>query len=272
MSESAFALREMQQCFATALRDEREMAPVLTLLSGDAARNRALLDIYRGNAVGNVAKALSLAFPVVRLIVGDEFFDGLARACWHAHPSRSGDLDLYGACFADFLSGFEHVRLLPYLPEVAQLEWCVHRLQTEVDHRAATLDVLSAVAPAQVGELRMSVQPGMRILESAWPLATIWQQHQPGFAGEVDVDLDMAECVLIHRRGWRVEVMALAPAEAALWRTLAAGASLAAALEAAFAVDAGLDVAQAIQSGFQRELVIAVSDPTIHSSFKGDKA
>ncbi|MGH7551852.1 MAG: DNA-binding domain-containing protein, partial [Longimicrobiales bacterium] len=37
------------------------------------------LAVYRGNVDGNCAKALANAYPILRTVVGGEFFDAMAR-------------------------------------------------------------------------------------------------------------------------------------------------------------------------------------------------
>ena len=83
--------------------------------------------IYRGNAFGNWHGALAGAYPVVRRIVGEAFFEAMARDYARACPSASGDLNEYGSRLAQFVERHDGTRDLPYLPDVARLEWLVHR-------------------------------------------------------------------------------------------------------------------------------------------------
>ncbi|MFX9866817.1 DNA-binding domain-containing protein, partial [Acinetobacter baumannii] len=92
---------------------------------------------YRATSIANATAALRLAYPVCRLITGDDYFDALARRYRAACPSRDGDLNRYGDRFAAFLDGFEPVRALPYLPDVARLEWSVHVATMAADARPA---------------------------------------------------------------------------------------------------------------------------------------
>jgi hypothetical protein len=183
--------------------------------------------VYRANVFGNWSAALTGAYPVVRAIVGAEFFGGLAHHYAHAHPSQSGDLNAYGSQLAAFLDSFAHTRDLPYLPDVARLEWLVHRAYYAA--QAAPFD------PARPEQARLA--PACAFLESAWPLAQIWQAHQEG-GKPAAVDLHARPgCVLVHRPGWRVEVSPLGTGDHALLRGLHDGAALGAALEAAVAAD-----------------------------------
>jgi hypothetical protein len=260
MSEAS-ALLDAQRGFAAALRSSALQQRGLTSLDGDAARNAELLAVYRGNAVTNVRKALGLIYPVIERIVGDEFFSGLCRAYWAVAPSRCGDLNEYGATFADFLAGFPYVAELPYLPDVARVEWLAGRAAHAADHAPCVLAQLAQVAPESVGDLRFGMQNGLSLVSSLWPVASIWQQHQVSFKGEIDIDLKNAECIAVHRLGLRVDVVKLSPAEGALWLAALQGLSLATMLATAFAIDEFFDVQGSLRAGFAREFVTSLSGP-----------
>jgi uncharacterized protein len=255
MSET---LLEAQRGFAAAVRNSTQQQAALTLLAGDAARNAELLAVYRGNAVANASKALALSYPVIEKIVGEEFFSGLCRAFWAVSPSHSGDLNEYGSGFAEFLADFPHVAGLPYLPDVARMEWLVSRAQQAADHVSTNIGRLAEVAPDAIGALRFELQPALAVLPSAWPVASIWQQHQTDYVGEIDVDLENAECIAVHRRGWRVDVLSLSAGEGAFWQAALRGLPLEAMLEAAFACDERFEVQSTLHAGFAREFVTAL--------------
>ena len=257
MSE-ARALLEAQRGFATAVRSSAQQQDALRSLVGDAARNAELLAVYRGNAVANASKALALSYPVIEKIVGEEFFSGLCRAFWAVSPSRSGDLNEYGSDFAEFLTDFPHVAELPYLPDVARVEWLVRCALQAADHVPVDIARLAEVAPDAIGALLFELQPAFAVLSSAWPVASIWQQHQADYAGDLDINLENAECIAVHRRGWRVDVLRLRAGEGAFWQAALQGLPLEAMLEAAFACDERLDVQAVLQAGFAREFVTAL--------------
>src|SRR5687767_15785454 len=165
--------------------------------------------VYRGNVFGNWAQALSSAYPIMRKIVGEEFFRGLAREYAAAHPSASGDLNEYGAQLAPFVADFARTQDLPYLPDVARMEWLAHRAYYAAD--AAPFDV-TGISHSNPQALRPRLAPASALLASDWPLARIWVVHQDDYAGEVAVDLRSGpNRILVHRPRWRVQVRALAP-------------------------------------------------------------
>jgi len=64
-----------------------QIGPAYPHYSADTA-----LEVYRNNYRGNLHDALAGAYPVIRQLVGDEFFRYMARKFIEQYPSRSGNL------------------------------------------------------------------------------------------------------------------------------------------------------------------------------------
>lgn len=219
------ALREVQRRFGAALSSADGEDDALPLLAGAEVRNRALLSIYRATSVANATAALRLAYPVCRQITGDDYFDALVRRYWAQTPSTDGDLNRYGHSFADFLDGFEPVRALPYLPDVARLEWSVHVATTAADTAPLGGEAFAGLAPDALAAARLHMTPGFALLGSAWPIADIWLQHQRDAAGAsgdaFDIDLEQAQYAVVWRDGLRVRVASLSVGAHAFWAAIA---------------------------------------------------
>lgn len=236
-------LGKLQGGFAQALADPHAVPAAAQLLTGDAAIAEDRLAIYRGNALANARKALSGAYPVINRLVGDEFFEGLAREYQRRFHSRSGDLNEYGDAFAGFLEDFPHVRELPYLPDVARLEWAVHRAHYAADVQAFDVARLAAVAPARQADLRFRFNPAVSVLASRYPVDRIWDVNQPGFDGEASVDIDAGpRQMMVVRPRFRVQVRRLSFGGYGWIDAAARGRPLAQALETALEIDAGFDL------------------------------
>ncbi|MBL8466715.1 HvfC/BufC N-terminal domain-containing protein [Methyloversatilis discipulorum] len=240
------ALREAQRRFGAALSAAAGEDEVLPLLAGDDARNRILLSIYRATSIANATAALRLAYPVCRLITGDDYFDALARRYRDDRPSRDGDLNRYGEHFAAFLDDFEPVRELPYLPDVARLEWLVHRATMAADGRPAGGELFAGLVPEALADLRLKMTPGFALLASRWPVADIWLQHQADAGETFDIDLDRPQRAAVWRDGYRVRVCALDPATHALWLAVLDGMPFGEAWAAASASDFRFNLAAAV--------------------------
>jgi hypothetical protein len=231
-------LAALERALAAALtaRDVRDVD--VSAFDGAPERVRARLGLYRGNVQANALKALANAYPVVAKLVGDDFFGGLAREFAAATPSSCSDLNEYGEELADFIAAFAPARELPYLCDVARLDWRVHRAHYAAD--APLLDVAKLAAQPfdRADGARLVLHPACAIVRSPWPLARLWEIHQPDYDGAFDVDWDArGGAVIVLRPRWRVDVRPIDDACAALLSASLDGAPLAEAVVRALAVD-----------------------------------
>jgi len=132
--------------------------------------------VYRNNVASSLTRAMEAGFPVVRRLVGDEFFGAMAVIHLRRHPPRSPILTLYGADFPEFLSGFPPVAHLGYLPCVARLELAIRASYHAADATPATLESLG---PDPMSA-RLRLAPAVRLLDSPWPIWSIWQAQTNG--------------------------------------------------------------------------------------------
>ena len=233
------ALAASQDAFARALFDANAEANVLAhFSSGDAGR----FGLYRGNLTVTWDKVLSAAYPVMRQLVGDEFFTALSRAYGMANPSTDADLNNFGAGFAVFLEGFEHVAEYPYLPDMARFEWALHRNHFASDAAAVTAAELGAMDPARFEPARATLHPACTLFGSDWAIIPLWQAHQPDSGAGFPQDMAQPSFGLIARPRWKSEAAAIPAAAYAALKTLDSGENFGAALDAAFAIDDDFDV------------------------------
>ncbi|MDO8042348.1 DUF692 family multinuclear iron-containing protein [Janthinobacterium sp. SUN137] len=233
------ALAAGQQTFATALLDAEATLPPF---AGEQVSQRFAL--YRGNMSATWRRTLAHAYPVVLALVGEEFLGGLARAYGRQMPSDSADLNQFGARFADFLATFPHVADLPYLPDMARLEWAVHLAHYADDAQGLTPESLAALHPDQLEARRFSLHPACALLASDWQVAALWQAHQEGEGqGRFPQDMQVASCALVCRTRWKAQVLLLDAAAHAALLALRQGQTFGAALDAAFELDPAFDLA-----------------------------
>ncbi len=229
------SLREVQADFARALR-----APAP---QGSAAG----LAVYRANVEGNLAGALAGAYPIVRKIVGEGFFRSLCGAYAARNPSASGDLNRFGNRFAPFLAAYEEVADLPYLPDVARMEWQAHLAYYARDPDEFDLGVLAAVPAERHALLRPRLAAPCALISSSWPLGRIWAVHQDDYQGTFDVDLRAGpDRILVYRPRWRASVSSLGAGDFQFLESAACGEPLGAAFEATLAADPDFDPADAL--------------------------
>ncbi len=131
-------------------------------------------NVYRNNVASSLTKALEAGFPVIRKLVGDDFFAAMARVYLRAHPPTSRIMMLYGTQMPAFLATFPHVAHLPYLPDVARLELAIRHAYHAADASPVAPEVLAQITPDAFLHARLTFAPTLHILQSQWPIHAIW--------------------------------------------------------------------------------------------------
>ena len=218
----------LQAEFTAGLLDPARPAPQ-GLSDGQGRPAGRRYDVYRNNVTASLAEALETGFPVVRKLVGDEFFRGMAVLHARAHPPRSPLMMHYGADFPAFLAGFGPARGLPYLPDVARLELALRRAYHAADAAPVDAAALAAIPPEALAETRMRFAPAVALIASDYPVWGIWQAN----ARDGAKPLPRAEAALVARPGLDPTVSHVAPEAAPVLAALIEGAPLGTALDAA---------------------------------------
>ena len=242
------SLREMQNAFATAMRDPTAPCPV---------RPAGNLSIYRNNSTLSFRAALESSFPVVRKRVGDDYFRQLCTHYRARYPSRSGDLHWVGRDFSAFLLEHLHGSEYAWLADLARLEWSREQASISRIEAALTAEVLANFGPGQLEHLVFSLQPSLALLASDFPVFTVWQANQFNDAPPVNQSVG-SECGMVRMRIDGLEVRQLAPGPFSYLSALRAGAPLGEAISSA-----GLDqdgVVSALGFVFAEGLVCALKD------------
>lgn len=245
------SLRDLQRRFAAAI-------------AGDADGGDPRLAVYRNAVRANYRNALGATYRVVRELTGAPFFNAAVDAYAHAHPSAGGDLNVYGGTFGDFLAAYPYARDLPYLPDVARLEWALDEAHRAADGDGSperTLAGLAGIPGNAVAALRFVLDPSCRLLCSVYPILRIWQVHQEMHAGDAHVPFDTGtDFVLVMRDASGVAAQRLAAGEFAWLAALGAGDDLATALAAALAADATFDVGTALRARIADGTLLRIAD------------
>lgn len=232
---------DRQRDFSAALLDPTQPVPA-GLVGPDGERSAKRFAVYRNNVVVGLTEALQDAFPAVCRIVGDEFFQAMARIYALSDLPASPILLDYGAGFPDFIAGFQPAATLPYLPDVARIE----RAWIEAYHAREALRLqasdFAAIDADRLAEIHLTVHPSLRVVRSRLPALTIWRMNV-GDGVPKPVDLEAGgEDALIVRPEAEVEVRSMPPGAAEFVAALAAGLSVSEAMKAALTADPQFDL------------------------------
>lgn len=252
------SLAESQLAFSNALFDVQAEPQALSMFSGDPQLAEQRFAIYRGNQSSTWDKTLSSAYPVLKALVGDEFFSALSRAYGKAHPSEIGDLNHFGAHFSAFLADFAHVAQYPYFPDMARLEWALHRAHYAPNARPITAPDLAQVAPEQLDGTRFSFHPACCLITSEWAVVSLWQAHQPGLNVEFPARMAHNNAGLVVRPSWKAGVLPLTAGAYVALDALQRGQTLGAALDATLQVDPEFDLGAHLKQWLEYAIFVAL--------------
>jgi hypothetical protein len=194
------SLRELQRDLRRAILGAGDDAAAGVVL-GDGLGARARLAVYRHHVFSTLTAALQTTFPVVCRLVDERFF-GYAADCYIRQGSLPSGPCLfeYGATFPGFLAGFPPCEGLPYLADVARLEWALSVALHAADHVPLEDAALRHLAAEITGEEVLLLDPSFALLASPWPIDRIWLVNQPEADGGATVDLSAGGVWLEVRR------------------------------------------------------------------------
>lgn len=249
-------LLEVQQAFRDALltREGEAVEAATGLIAPDGLDASARLQIHRNHVFLTLGDALAGLYPAVHAMVGEGFFRAAARRFIAAQPPRQPSLYAFGGELAAFLEGFEPASGLPYLPDLARLEWAMHESFHARDEPALNAADLARLPAEALEGLVLRLRADARLVRSAWPVARLWQAASAGDGEAVAaIDARLApDHLLVLRDGLDARLWELSAGE---WHWLAAcakGQGLGAAAEAGLAADPGFDLAAALTPNLQR--------------------
>jgi hypothetical protein len=238
------SLADLQESFAAFLSGPPEHGPddrLTGIVRTHGLDTRQRLAVYKNNVYARLIDALSATYPAVTRLVGDEFFRFAAREFVASHPAGKALVE-YGDAFPDFLGDFGPAASVPYLPDVARLEY----LYLESYH-AAEAEPLSQSRFQRLvrepAEARVSLHPSARLMSSRFPVSRIWEINvrDDVIEGKVSIPGDTEHLLIVRPRA-TVEVRRLSEGAFVALTALQQGCVYAEALDAGSRSDRGTDV------------------------------
>ena len=169
-------LSETQSKFAKAVMNPCATAPAF-VTSHSGPRPLKRFNVYRNNIHASLRGVLEGRFPAVARLVGEEFFHATAQVFISEHPPRSPILMEYGETFSEFLEEFEPVADLPYLPDIARIEWAWNVAYYAQDAEPIPVSELGSIAPEVIAATVFDLHPSLSVVRSHFPAVTIWSAN-----------------------------------------------------------------------------------------------
>lgn len=222
------SLRERQAWFLGIASGRTSAAGVapddILKTSGELLADR--LAVYEGGHRARLVEALANDYPALQRVLGEAAFASLTVRYERRFPSTSHDLGRLGRHLARFLEADPLTRDLPFLPDLARLEWALAEAFVAADEAPVTWAALAALGPDAVADRVLRLKAGTALVRSAWPVSEIWRLRD-----RTDAEVDLAvegrpEAVVIHREGLELRIRAVSESEARLLAAAAEGVRL----------------------------------------------
>lgn len=169
--------------------------------------------VYRNNVLGSLSDVLADVYPVVEKLVGEDFFHGMVRDYIRKNLPEAACLNSYGSTFPDFIEQFAPAKTLPYLADVARMEWAWSEAYYAEDDEMLDISLLQDIPQESSEHLVFVFRSSVRFIDSTYPLFEIREfciQDNP--EGELDVDQGEAK-LMIFRPSLGVQMVKLEPDE-----------------------------------------------------------
>jgi len=206
------------------------------------------INIYTNNFIENGIRALSITFPTVEGLIGEDSFRVLSRKFLRHEAKASFDWAEYGITLPTFIEGQEALETYPFLSEVAELDWTIHCVQRETDKKFQPA-TFASLESGDTSALRFIAAPGLQTRNFWFPVAYLYQLiHEPYLQSEEGI---LARKALLKKITELINnaINMTAPRSLVLWR-----AEYKAQFE--YVSDAEADVIQKINAHASVDLVI----------------
>lgn len=228
---------EFQQRFAAALRQPGGALPGLFVGKDE----ELAFTIYRNNVWSGWQDSLNAAYPVIGRVIGEEAMNLVAGWFCAQQPPPQGKILNFGCGFADFLATTPLASSIPWLCELAKLEYA--HLEAALAGDAPRLTARDFTPQEDFSQLRLRLHPSLRLLSLDWPVDELWQAHQQAEPPALSIAPEIIELLLLRQESGHVIHHRLQAGGIAWMEALAQGETLTDALEAALAAAPDFDFA-----------------------------
>ena len=166
-------LAQLQTAFQSYLIDSEKGGAFAECIVDDAKVGvQKRLNIYFDAYRYRIIEALASAYPKLKLLVGDDLFEQIARSYIAEYPSTYQNIRWYGSHMRMHLLGYlpEH----PIAAEMAAFEWTLASAFDAEDAPELTLQDLAEIPPEDWTALRFTFQPAIQVIRLRWNIVPIW--------------------------------------------------------------------------------------------------
>ncbi len=133
------------------------------------------LTIYSDAYRLRLLEALTDTYPTMLKYLGESSFTELATAYIDAHPSTYKSIRWFGDSLANFLSQGAQYQPLPFLIELAQLEWTLTLVFDAADSPIFNLQDMANIPMESWENMVLKTHPSVHLLNFSWNVVEYWR-------------------------------------------------------------------------------------------------
>jgi hypothetical protein len=167
---------------------------------------RERLNVYGEGYFFRLLECLSQDFKTIKELLGERRFHGLIADYLESHPSTSPSVVDLGRELSGLLKTHPLLNELPYLADLALLEWTC--LESFLSDRLPPIssEALGAISPELLERAILRIQPCVRLLQLDWPVQSLRESSGTTIERQ-------STSYLIDRNGSQILVQAISPKE-----------------------------------------------------------
>lgn len=231
-SSDAPSLQAMQRWLKWAITDSGGVACALASRKGEPVPSclesiaeapplsrEERLDIYAEAYFERLVEVLEDDYAALKRVLGTDLFRALIVDYLEAHPSRDYSAAALGVKMPEFLQTHELSETLPYLPDLARLEWNVVHAFFAQDSEALSLEGLGSITEEQWLSAAFRLDRSVRLLQSRWNIDAVWKSKDQPVEEE-------ERWLVIYRSNYKVRVESLTQVQYKMLEGLSEGLAL----------------------------------------------
>lgn len=213
----------------------------------------------------NAYRALSITYPTVVSLLGEDTFHVLIAMYVKQYPGAHSDWGTWGRSLPTWLAQQAELDAYPYLPDVAKLDWLCHTTERAPDGQLDMASLMS-LGTQPLSQVFLTLAAGVQVMSSIFPIAQIWMGHHGPEHERADwmeqasqaLALEATQYVLVHRQPWRATPRVVTRADHVFLSAVMSGLTLERALD--LATPCGFDFVTWLNDAVQQGLVLDISE------------
>jgi hypothetical protein len=206
--------------------DKAEAEDLDSFISSDQISREERLAIYRNNHIKGLTNILISTFPLIEKIVGRAFMTQMSAEYIKKNLPDKANMNLYGKDFPEFIKNNEPAHKLPYLYDIAQMEWLWNEAYYAPEHISLDPNQLLELNEEDFYSMRLKLGDSVRLMQSKFSLIkirTFLESDEP--KEKIKYDSHPSN-ILISKINHQVQVTPLSDAEFLFLKGIKKGAAL----------------------------------------------